>query len=566
MRIKWIAGCLAGCAMLWGQSELASLSGTVTDSTGAVVPQSLVTIVNEDTNQSVAATTNTNGRYAISSVRPGAYRVTAESKGFRKSVTTGVTLQVNQQARLDITLNVGEVSEQVTVTGETALLESESSGRGSVIDQRKMVELPLNGRDYNQLATLSPGVLTATPRLQGIGFKGAFNVNGNRAFQNAFLLDGVDNTSYSNSFRGNNMQVVQPSVDALQEFKIQTNAYAAEFGRSSGALINAVIKSGTNSVHGSAYEFHRNKVLDANNFFANKSSAAKPFRLRNQFGGTLGGPIAKDRTFIFGDYEGLRDRVGRVWLSSVPQPIWKRGQFTVPIANPFNPADTGGDFQRPATAECNNGRGNCWIIPANLIDPVGLRILNVAPAPNTGAPGQLDNNFVDVPVTKNRSDQFDIRADHQMSTGLNFFGRYSFSDTNLFTPAPRPGLAEGSRNDTFGSALWRSQAIAAGATWLISPAMVSDFRFGYSRGNFFQTPPNFGSGCPEALVGLKGAPTDETICGGIPVINLTGAIERRLGRTTSVPQFQTPRSYDFRDSVSWTHGSHSLKFGGEILH
>ncbi|MBI3678981.1 MAG: TonB-dependent receptor [Acidobacteria bacterium] len=566
MRLQWLALLLAGCAALMAQSELASLSGTVTDPTGAVIPRVTVTAIHEGTNQPASAVTNESGRYTIPSLRPGVYRVSAELSGFQTSVSTGVTLQVNQQARLDIGMKIGEVSERVTVTSEAALLETESSGRGAVIDQRKIVELPLNGRDYNQLATLSPGVLLSTPRLQGIGFKGAFNVNGNRAFQNAFLLDGVDNTSYSNSFRGNNMQVVQPSIDALQEFKIQTNAYTAEFGRSSGALINAVIRSGTNALHGSAYEFHRNRALDANNFFSNKNSAAKPFRLRNQFGGTMGGPIVKNKTFFFGDYEGLRDRVGRVWLSSVPQPIWKRGQFTIPIANPHNPTDTGTDFRTPATPECNDGRGNCWVIPASLIDPVGQRVINVAPAPNTGAPGQLDNNYVHVPITTNRSDQFDVRADHSFSTKLTLFGRYSFSDTNLFTPAPRPGLAEGSRNDTFGSALWRSQGIAIGSTWLISGRLVSDLRFGFSRGNFFQTPPNFGSGCPEQLIGLKGAPADEAICGGLPVMNLTGTIERRIGRTTSVPQFQTPRSYDIRDSVAWTNGNHAFKFGAEMLH
>ena len=558
---------LGACGVLLGQSELATLTGTVTDSSGGILRGVSVTVTHEATNQSTAVTTNEGGRYTAPSLKPGVYTIAASNPGFKKFLNSGVTLQVNSTTRLDITLAVGDVAEQVTVTGDAPLLEADSSNRGAVIDERKIVELPLNGRDYNQLATLSPGVLLPTPRLQGIGFKGAFNVNGNRAFQNAFLLDGVDNTSYSNSFRGNNMQVVQPSVDALQEFKIQTNAYSAEFGRSSGALINAVIKSGTNALHGSAYEFHRNKVLDANSFFSNKTNAAKPFRLRNQYGATLGGPIVANKTFIFGDYEGLRDRTGRVWLSSVPQPIWKQGLFTVPIQNPFNPADTTGvDFRIPATANCNDGRGNCWQIPANLIDPVGQKVINVAPDPNTGLPGQPDNNFVHVPITSNRTDQFDVRVDHQATSSINLFGRYSFSDTTLFTPAPRPGLAEGSRNDTFGSALWRSQAIAAGATWIVTPAVVSELRFGFSRGNFFQTPPNFGSGCPEQLIGLKGSPTDESICGGLPVMNLTGTIERRLGRTTSVPQFQTPRSVDIRDSILWNRGSHAFKFGGEVLH
>ena len=554
-------------ASLCGQSELATITGTVTDSSGGVLANVSITVTNEGTNITATASTNEAGRYFIPSLRPGVYTLSAALAGFKKFVDSAVTLQVNQTARLDITLAVGDTSEQVTIAAEAPLLETETSSRGAVIDSRKISELPLNGRDYNQLATLSPGVLLPTPRLQSIGFKGVFNVNGNRAFQNAFLLDGVDNTSYSNSYRGGNMQVVQPSIDALQEFKIQTNAYGAEFGRSAGALVNAVIKSGTNDLHGSAYEFHRNRALDATNFFSNKTGADKPFRLRNQFGGTLGGPIVKNKTFIFGDYEGLRDRTGTVFLTSVPQTAWKAGRFTVPILNPYNPNDnTGQDFRQNATPDCNDGKGNCWIIPANLIDPVGQKVVNVNPAPNTGAPGQVDNNFVNVPILRNQTDQFDVRVDQNVSARFNLFGRYSFSDTNAFKPAPRPGLSEASQNDTFGSALWRSQAIAVGGTWVISSNMVSETHFGFSRGNFFQNPPNFGSGCPDKLLGIKGLPTDEAICGGLPVFDMTGGIGRRIGRTTSQPQFQTPRSYDFRDSLSWTKSNHALKFGGEILH
>jgi hypothetical protein len=557
---------LLSTGMLLAQTELATLTGIVTDPSGAVIQGTEITAVNEGTNTSARATSDVGGRYVLTNLRPGAYTVSATLTGFRKYVNTGVILQVAQAARLDIGLTVGAVTEEVTVTADAPLLQTETSDRGAVIDQRKIMELPLNGRDYNQLATLSPGVLPPTPRLQSIGFKGAFNVNGNRAFQNAFLLDGVDNTSYSNSFRGGNTQVIQPSIEALLEFKIQTNAYSAEYGRSSGALINAIIKSGTNDLHGSAFEFFRNRELDAANFFSNKAGAAKPFRLRNQFGGTLGGAIVKNKTFWFGDYEGLRDRTGTVRFSSVPQTIWKQGLFTVPIANPYNPTDTGQDFRQPARAGCNDGQGNCWVIPASLIDPVGQKIVNVNPAPNTGAAGLIDNNYVNVPIEPNRTDQFDTRVDHSFSSNVNIFGRYSLSDTKIFRPAPRPGLSEGSFNDTFGSALWRSQAVAVGGTWTLSPTLISDTRFGWARGNFFQTPPNAGSGCPLELIGLKGAPTDPGVCGGIPVTNLPGGNLRRIGRTTSVPQFQTPRSYDFRETLTKVRGAHAFKFGGEYLH
>src|SRR5712691_4095568 len=484
--------------------------------------------------------------------------------GFKQYVSSGVVLQVNQAARLDIELTIGTVTEEVRVTGEAPVLDTESGGRGAVIDHTKIVELPLNGRDYNQLALLSPGVLAPTPRLQSVGFRGAFNVNGNRAFQNAFQLDGVDNTSYSNSFRGLNVQVIQPSVEALQEFKIQTNAYSAEFGRSAGALINAVIRSGTNEVHGSVYEFLRNSQLDASNFFANKAGLAKPFRQRNQFGAAAGGPIVKNKTFIFGDYEGLRDAAGTVRFSSVPQPIWRDGMFATPIWNPYNPSDTGQEFRIPATASCNDGGGNCWKIPTSLIDPVGQKVINVSPNPNTFSP-TFDNNFVAVPADRNHTNQFDLRGDHTVSTKINAFGRYSYSKTGFFRPAPRPGLSEGSFNDTFGSADLKSQAIAAGLVWVLSPQLVSETRFGYALGDFFQLPPNFGSGCPQELIGLKNAPSDPAICGGIPVFNFPGGTLQRIGRTTSVPQFQTPRSLNLRESVSWSHGAHALRFGGELL-
>ena len=235
---------LLSAAPAMAQSELASLTGIVSDPSGSVISGAAIKVTQETTNISSSLTTNADGRYVAPALKAGVYRVSVSHPGFKSVEHSGVTLQVNQTARLDLQLEVGDVTEQISVSAEAPLLQTETSSRGEVIDERKIVELPLNGRDYNQLALLSVGVLAPTPRLQSIGFKGAFNVNGNRAFHNAFRLDGVDNTSYSNSYRGGNVQVIQPSIEALQEFKIQTNAYGAEFGRSSGALLNAVIKSG----------------------------------------------------------------------------------------------------------------------------------------------------------------------------------------------------------------------------------------------------------------------------------------------------------------------------------
>ena len=269
---------LCGALPAFAQQDGATVLGEVTDPSGGVVPGAVVTVTNSATGISLTTETNERGVYSLPGLRPGDYSVTIEAQGFSKFVRSGITLQVAQVLRLDAALQAGNLTETVEVVGAASLLQSQVSSRGSVIDERKILDLPLNGRDYNQLALLSPGVLPGTPRLASVNFKGVLNVNGNRTFNNVFLLDGVDNISYSNSFRGENVQLVQPSIEALQEFKIQTNAYSAEYGRSSGAVVNATIKSGTNSLRGSAYEFLRNDALDANNYFSNLLGAPKPKR------------------------------------------------------------------------------------------------------------------------------------------------------------------------------------------------------------------------------------------------------------------------------------------------
>ena len=268
---------LLGATLVQAQQETATITGEIKDASGATIPQAAITLTNIETGISLKTVTGEQGLYTVPNLRPGAYTLTVEKTGFTKTVPSGLVLQINQVARLDFALQAGSVNEVVEISGSTSLLETETSSRGAVIDQKKIVDLPLNGRDYNQLALLSPGVLAGTPRLASIGFKGALNVNGNRVFMNVFMLDGVDNVSYSNSFRGDNVQVVQPSIEALQEFKIQTNAYSAEFGRSAGAVINATIKSGTNQIHGSVYDFFNHSALNARNFFDYSSKNAAPY-------------------------------------------------------------------------------------------------------------------------------------------------------------------------------------------------------------------------------------------------------------------------------------------------
>ena len=531
------------------QQETATIAGTITDSTGAVVPHAVVVVTNVQTGITVRTTATESGSYLVPSLRPGDYSVAVESKGFQKTVRTGVTLQVAQVARIDVTLQTGGLTEAVEVVAATPLLDTLTSSRGSVIDQKKIVELPLNGRDYNQLALLSPGVLPGTPRLASVNFKGVLNVNGNRTFNNVFLLDGVDNISYSNSFRGENVQLVQPSIEALQEFKIQTNAYSAEYGRSSGAVVNATIKSGTNTVRGSLYEFLRNDHLDANNFFSNALGAPKPKRERNQFGGAAGGPLVKNRTFWFGDYEGLRDLEGVPRVRQVPTAAEKDGRFSSAVVDPF--ASGRPEFSRNAQGQ--------WVIPRERWDPVGAAIVALMPNPNV----PNSTIFASTPVTDTRTDQFDVRVDHQVSPTMTLFGRYSFVDTLTYRPAPLEGLAEGSFNDAFGANDMRSQGLALGLTWTVSPTLVGDIRFGYSRGDYYTSPPNFGVDGPAAI-GLKNVPSDPAIMGGVPKVNMQGF--DAVGRHTSTPQFQTPRSWNPRATFSLSRGAHFLKFGGEFLH
>ncbi|MGH9938593.1 MAG: TonB-dependent receptor domain-containing protein, partial [Blastocatellia bacterium] len=533
------------------QQETATITGEIRDANGAVVPKAAITVTNVETNISLKSETNDQGVYTVPSLKPGPYSITVEKAGFKKTVRSGVTLQVNQVARVDVAMQVGELETVIEIVEAATLLETETSSRGSVIDQKKIVDLPLNGRDYNQLALLSPGVLPGTPRLASVNFKGVLNVNGNRTFNNVFLLDGVDNISYSNSFRGENVQLVQPSIEALQEFKIQTNAYSAEFGRSSGAVVNATIKSGTNAIRGSVYEFLRNDALDANNFFSNALSAPKPVRKRNQFGAAVGGPLVKNKTFWFGDYEGLREREGVPRIRLVPTAAEKAGLFSVAVVDPF--AAGRPEFSKNAAGQ--------WVIPQTRWDPVGAEIVKLIPNPTNIVNGVPV--YASTPVTSTRQDQFDVRVDHQFATSVTFFGRYSFVDTNTFRPAPLLGLAEGSFNDAFGANLNRSQGLAFGLTWTFSPSLVGDFRFGFARGNYFTNPPNFGVD-GAAAIGLKNVPNDPAITGGVPKVNIQGF--DAVGRHTSTPQFQTPRSWNPRASFSWNRGLHFIKFGTEFLH
>jgi hypothetical protein len=530
------------------QTSTATLTGIVHDSSGAVLPNVTVSVTNADRNTGQFTRTDEAGTYVLPALNPGDYSISAELPGFKTFVRGGIVLQVNQTARIDIRLDVGSVEETVEVRAAAPLLETQSSGRGAVINRHDIMDLPLNGRDYNQLTLLAPGVSPSTPRLAALNFKGAVNVNGNRVFNNVFLLDGVDNISYSSSYRGENVQVVQPSIEALQEFKIHTNANSAEFGRSSGAVINATIRSGSNSIRGSVYEFLRNDPLDSSNFFSNAFGTPKPVRQRNQFGVALGGPLVKDKVFWCGDYDGLREREGVPQTRAVPSGLERAGLFSAPVVDPFVPGKP--QFSRDAYG--------LWVIPRDRWDPVAAKIVGLIPDPNVLG----TNIYASTPIIRTRADQFDVRIDYHVSPDTQLLGRYSFVDAHVFRPAPLPGLAEGSYNDAFGSSDNRSQGFVLGLTHVLSPSLVADFRLGWTRGDYFTAPPNAGIDGP-VLVGLKNVPSDSALVGGLPKIGLQGY--DAIGRHTSTPQFQTPRTWNPRTTLSLHEGKHFLKFGFEFL-
>src|SRR4030095_7668515 len=352
----------------FGQGIRATVVGRVTDQSGAVVPGVKITITNAATNESRTAISSDTGDYAIPQLPPGDYNLTTEMPGFRK-VAQRFVLERGQGTRVDTILKAGAITEEVAVTAVSPLLSTENSSIGNVVDQKKIVELPLNGRDYLQLAQLQPNVF-APAQNSTLGFRGGFNVSGNSEVANNYIKDGIDNNDETT-----NQPLHRPILDAVLEFKVLTGTYAAEYGRQAGGQIIVTTKSGSNDFHGSAFEFHRNSVLDARNFFA----PTKPSFRRNQFGGVIGGPIRRDRTFFFGGYEGQRRGQQEAGLASVPTLAMKQGDFSallpdVVIRNPFNNNQPFADNK----------------IPQGMWNAQGAGLLALYPDPNAVG----SNNFV----------------------------------------------------------------------------------------------------------------------------------------------------------------------------
>ena len=566
------------------QTTSAELSGTVQDSSGAAIPGARIVVTNTTTNVAHSAVSGKIGEYIIGQLPPGDYNVTVDAKGFSKLTQTGLNLQVNQQARLDLTLKIGQQSETVTVSAQQPLLESESSSIGTVIDKNLVNQLPLNERNFTQLATLSPGVTGVGESASGTIQSGTrpddkrpaseIFANGNRDGDNNFLYDGIDDNE-----RLTLSIVVRPVVEAVREFKINTSLNSAELGRNAGATIDVITKSGTNSFHGSAFEYLRNSAMDARTYFNAAGTAFPAFRM-NQFGGSLGGPVWKNKVFFFADYEGFRNSTQNFILGNIPTVRERTGDFSELCAGGFDDTGlclSGTQIYDPTTTRANPTVPGAFlrdpypynVIPTGKRDPIAMIMINAYPAPTSGA---LTNNYASNTVTTNDSDSGDGRIDAQLTAKDSIFGRYTYQTfLNLSPPTyPRENLAgvgnvglsdEGSFAGTSTSP---AQHLALGYTRVVSQNIVNDLRGGLSRYGLNYVPLDF---VANGQLGNKlGVPNSNVTPReqNLPIFSPSSYLG--VGQSRSLPLYRQENTYQILDNVVWTRGSHTLKFGADFRH
>jgi hypothetical protein len=533
---------LAAPALAGAQTGAASITGLVTDDSGAPVPGVTVTATNQATNIAYLAVSNEAGNYTITSVPVGTYVVKAELSGFRTATRSSLTFEAKQIVRLDFAMSVGAVQENVEVTGTAPILQTETATVGEVISGNTAQSLPLNGRNTGQLALLLPGTVTYNPR--GFTNIGSINmnrpfVNGNREQTNNFTVDGLDvNETIDNRV------AYQPSPDAVAEISVETNNYAADVGNVGGAVISNVIKSGTNVFHGNAFEFYRNSDFDANTWENNASGAPKQERRQHIYGGTFGGPIAKDKLFVFGDYQGSRQDAPGFGTASVAPEAWRRGDLSSVTATIRDP-QTGQPFP-----------GNQ--IPISRISPVARALLNdVAnyPLPNRTVPGGVTGNFVGDTLLAIRAHQGDVRVDWSHSANDKFFGRYSFAtyeDRRDRQPFP---LVFTARNDQpFHNAAFSWNRV-------FGPSIINEVLVGFSHVTVTQETFDWANvGAGNALYGIGGGqPID-----GLTSIGFGSGLT--LPGTSALDSDTLAKTYQINEKLTWLKGRHMLKFGGQWLH
>jgi len=530
----------------YAQTTTGTFLGFVTDSSGAVLNGAKVTVTNEATGFTRTVTTSSSGEYVVAQLPVGRYRLTFEASNFKQRAIKGVVLELDQKAKIDVTLEVGQITEVITSddANSAPLTRTETAEAGEVIENKRIVELPLNGRLFLQLAQLTPGVTENSRGGFGQQLGGVsgprITVMGARESDNYFTLDGVGLTD-----RFYNTLSTPLAVDAIQEFKVQSNLYSAESGTLGGAQINIAIKSGTNDLHGSVYEFLRNDNFDARNFF---DRGVKPEFRQNQFGGTVGGPLIKNKAFFFGNYEGLRLAKALTRTFTVPTDSLRSGQFTTLVRDPATGLPCADADRRGCFADNR--------IPDNRISPVAKGLLEFLPRANlTGAA----NNFIGSPQEINDQDQFTIRTDYRYSDRDTVFARYTFFDVNAYQPygfvqfATSPLSLPG-----FGVFLkQRSQNVAIGETHIFNSTLVGEFKFGFNRtaGGQLQENNDVDFNSRFNIAGVSRDPFDRGIPRiVIPPFNTFGDLTTPLSRRDN--------DFQLNYNLSWFRGRHNLNFGG----
>lgn len=508
------------------------IEGTVKDQSGGAVAAVSIAVLSDETGAKRSVKTDSRGEFMIAALSPGKYRLEAEANGFQR-YGQDLILDVDQEARIEIVLSIGFTPDVIDVPAESVLIRQDSSALGGVIENRMIVGLPLDGRNFYELSLLLPGVV---PPAQGSAgsVRGAFtiNVNGAREDSNDFLLDGA----YNGDPKLNGVSVTSP-VDAIREFEVATSTYDTSFGRNAGGQINVVTRSGGNQLHGTAYEFFRNGAMDQNNYFAPSDQPAPAYQ-RNQFGGVIGGPIKKNRTFFFADYEGTRLVAGETLVTNVPTALERVGNFSKSAAPAIDPT-TGAPIPGGA-------------LPSYYLNPIGAAIAALYPLPNRNVTGA---NYVSSPSQFDNQNHFDVRLDHTLSHADNLFFRYSFVDDKFFDPFGGAGY---SAVPNYGLNIpSRSQNTSLGETHTFTPSLINEVRIGFNRvsnGDYQQnqgTSINHQVGLPE----LSTNPRDW----GLSLISVNGYSP--LGNEYTSPEHGTTNTYQIGDNATWTRGRHLVKFG-----
>lgn len=522
-------------------SQSGQITGLISDPAGTSIPGAKVVVRNVDTGIPTETNTNDQGYYTFPLLNPGTYDLNIQKPGFKSTTRPGIKLDVAQVARVDLALPLGEVKDSVTVVAEAPILSSERATIGQTIGNKKILDLPLNGRDFTQLATLVPGAISrgTNASLEAP----SISVNGSRNSKTVFMVDGG---SVSSQYF--DVASVVPSVDAIQEFTVQSNAFAAENGQGT-AIISASLKSGTNQLHGSAFEFLRNQVLDARNFF--NTTGVRPPVKQNQFGVTMGGPVifpkvfnGKDRTFIFGDFEGTRIRRAQTFNTLVPSAAMRRGDFSELAAPLYDPATIRNDPSRPGQTLRDPFPGN--VIPTERLAKEATYYLPFYPLANT--PG---GTFNFAPSRANTTDKFDFRVDHRFSERDSLNSSYSFNQAETYSP--------GQFEANGGVALSvRKQRAGLAETHLFGPSTVNEFRLNYVRTRFVNAPQGLGTN-HTVLSGIGGFVEQSGDFPGFPGLGFTGYLGFNANAFSPI-KFRDNK-YEISDSLTWIRGAHSFKAG-----